>query len=99
MATEQTKSDVGISGTASPDRDTVDTSQQRALVTINPTLTERHVRSRLSDAMFLAHMFATKFRAPQTCEKRRAAPGDADASYRKATQPAVRTGRIVSRKV
>ena len=84
---------------ASPDRDNADTSLQRALVAVNPVVTERHARSRLADAMFLAHMFATKFRAPQTCEKRRAEPGVADISYRKATQPAERTGRIVSRKI
>ncbi|RKE70379.1 hypothetical protein [Pseudorhodoplanes sinuspersici] len=93
------KRDSETTDAATPDRDSADTSHQRAIVAVNPTLTERHGRSRLADAMFLAHMFATKFRAPQTCEKRRAEPGDADASYRKTTQPAVRTGRLVSRKV
>lgn len=96
---DQTKRDGETTDAATPDRDSADTSHQRAIVAINPTVTERHARSRLADVMFLAHMFATKFRAPQTCEKRRAEPGDADISYRKAAQPAVRTGRIVSRKV
>lgn len=97
MAPGQTKRAFDIAEAESPDRDNTDT--RRALVAINPTVTERRVRSRLSDAMFLAHMFATKFRAPQTREKRRAAPDDANASYRRTAQPAVRTGRIVSRKI
>ena len=96
---DQMNRDGETTGAAHPDRDSVDTSHQRAIVAINPMITEPHTRSRLADAMFLAHMFATKFRAPQTCAKRRAEPADADASYRKSTQPAVRTGRLVSRKV
>ena len=99
MVADQMKRDGEKTDAANPDRDSADTSLQRALVAVNPVITERHARSRLADAMFLAHMFATKFRAPQTCAKRRAEPGDADVSYRKAAQPAVRTGRIVSRKI
>lgn len=99
MATDPRKRDGETTDAACPDRDSVDESHQRAVVAVNPMVTERHARSRLADAMFLAHMFATKFRAPQTCEKRRAEPGDAEISYRKAAQPAVRTGRLVSRKV
>lgn len=98
MSTDHKRRDDGIADRMDPDRDSADTPR-RALVVINPVVTERHVRSRLTDAVFLAHMFATKFRAPQTCEKRRAEPDDANASYRKANQPAARTGRIVSRKI
>ena len=96
---DRTNHDGETAGTALPDRDSADTSHQRAIVVINLTIAERPTRSRLADAMFLAHMFATKFRAPQTCAKRRAEPADADATYRKTTQPAVRTGRLVSRKI
>ena len=95
---DRTNRDGETAGTAYPDRDSTDT-HQRAIVAINPTIAERPTRSRLADAMFLAHMFATKFRAPQTCAKRQAEPADADASYRKTIQPAVRTGRLVSRKI
>ncbi len=96
MAAENVNRDGGTGGA---DRDGADTSTSRALVAVNPVGSERHARTRPADAMFLAHMFATKLRAPQTCEKRRATPDDADVSYRRATQPAARTGRIVSRKI
>lgn len=99
MAAYNSNNDAIVNGAADRNQDGAHVSSSRALVVINPVTTERHARSRLADAMFLAHMFATKFRAPQTCEKRRAAPADAEASYRKTTQPAVRTGRIVSRKI
>ena len=97
MAADQTAGEARTIDAVTPDRDNVDTSHQRALVVLNPMVTER--RTRLADVMFLAHLVATKSRAPQTCAKRRAEPGDADISYRKAAQPAVRTGRIVSRKI
>ena len=99
MAADQTPGEAKTIDPVTPDRDNADTSHHRALVDLNPMVTERHAHSRLPDVMFLAHMVATKFRAPQTCAKRRAEPGDADISYRKAAQPAVRTGRIVSRKI
>lgn len=99
MATQKIIRDMEAGDPTAPDRDSIRALPSRALVAVNPIVTERQGRSRLADAMFLAHMFATKFRAPQTCEKRRAAPDDANASYRKATQPVARTGRIVSRKI
>jgi hypothetical protein len=99
LAADQTPGEAETTDAVTPDRDNADSSHQRAVVAINPMVTERRARSHLADVMFLAHMVATKFRAPQTCSKRRAEPGDADVSYRKAAQPAVRTGRIVSRRV
>lgn len=99
MSVENTNSDAGFVQAAAPDRDSTDTVQQRALIPVNQETTERPARPRLTDAVFLAHMIATKVRAPQTCEKRRADPDDANASYRQTTQPIARTGRIVSRKI
>lgn len=99
MSAEHTNNGAGIVHAAAPDRDSTDKAQQRALVSVNQETTERPGRVRLSDAVFLAHMIATKVRAPQTCEKRRADPDDANASYRQATQPIARTGRIISRKI
>ena len=55
--------------------------------------------SRYGDALFVAHLFASKFDAPQQRDKRRADPADANTSYRKsATRPAA-TGRVLSKKV
>ena len=55
--------------------------------------------SRYADALFLAHLFASKFDAPQQREKRRAEPADANASYRKSMKPPARPGRVLSKKV
>jgi hypothetical protein len=54
----------------------------RAL-TVIATPAPRHVPSPVrGDAAFLAHLIATKEQAPQTREKRRAAPAEALAAYR-----------------
>jgi len=88
----------GDFSTTFPERDDVLRLNRRELVVVNPPARERP-SSRLADATFLAHMFATKIWAPQTREKRRADPSDANRSYRKATQPSVPTGRLVSRSI
>jgi len=75
-----------------------DASPSRALVALHPADSQRRrvPRSRLTNAMFLAQMVATRFRAPQTCEKRRAEPAEANARYRLANACApVRPGGLV----
>ena len=89
-------------GTDVPSPASSEPSQRRDLVVVNPGKNARTPKpqSRLTDALFLAHMFATKFKAPQTCEKRRADPAEASARYRKADKkPAARSGRIFSKKI
>lgn len=72
----------------------------RDLVVVNPKQTTRKgPRSRYADALFLAHVFATKFDAPQTRQKRRADPAEANASYRKGAKRPARHGYTVSKKV
>jgi hypothetical protein len=74
----------------------------RDLIVVNEKQTPRRKQpSRYADALFLAHMFASKFDAPQQREKRRADPADANASYRKSASAkrAVKAGRVVSKKV
>lgn len=99
MPVEQPDNAADNADAAGPDRDTAGSFRLPALVPVHQEATRRPTRSRLADAVFLAHMIATKIHAPQTCEKRRADPDDASASYRQTTRPAVRTGRIVSRKI
>lgn len=75
-------------------------SDRRDLVVVNPKQTPRKDKpSRYADALFLAHMFASKFDAPQQREKRRADPADANASYRKSVREPAKTGRLLSKKV
>ena len=89
----------------SPERDSVPTGAPvRDLVPLHPAPADEEKPkpgpSRLTGALFLAHMFATKFKDPQTREKRRAEPGEANATYRKAARPpATRTGRNMSKKI
>ena len=99
MAAEQLDNGADIADAAAPDRDTTASFRLPTLVPVNQEATRQPTRSRLADAVFLAHMIATKVRAPQTCAKRRVDPDEASASYNQTTQPAVRTGRIVSRKI
>ena len=84
-----------------PVRDNAGTeSERRDLVVVNPKQTRRKEKpSRYADALFLAHMFASKFDAPQQREKRRADPADANASYRKSARQPARPGRVLSKKV
>jgi hypothetical protein len=84
-----------------PVRDSAtDDSGRRDLVVVNPKQTTQQGKpSRYADALFLAHMFASKFDAPQQREKRRADPADANASYRKCVRQPVRPGRVLSKKV
>ena len=75
-------------------------SERRDLVVVNPKETpHKGKRSRYADTLFLAHMFASKFDAPQQREKRRADPADANASYRKGAKRPAKTGRVLSKKV
>jgi hypothetical protein len=75
-------------------------SGRRDLVVVNPKQTPHKGKpSRYADALFVAHMFASKFDAPQQREKRRADPADANASYRKSIRQPARTGRVLSKKI
>jgi hypothetical protein len=84
-----------------PVRDNADTvSDRRDLVVVNPKQMPRVGKpSRYADALFLAHMFASKFDAPQQREKRRAEPADANASYRRSARQPAKPGRVLSKKV
>jgi hypothetical protein len=72
----------------------------RDLAVVNPKQTApRGKPSRYADALFLAHVFASKFDAPQQREKRRADPADANASYRKSAKKPSKLGRVLSKKI
>jgi hypothetical protein len=72
----------------------------RDLAVVNPKRTAPKGKpSRYADALFLAHVFASKFDAPQQREKRRADPADANASYRKSGKKPAKLGRVLSKKV
>jgi phage protein D len=72
----------------------------RDLVVVNPKQTSPKGKpSRYADALFLAHVFASKFDAPQQREKRRADPADANASYRKSGKLPAKLGRVLSKKI
>jgi len=63
--------------------------QPRALITIDaPHPNERLPQpTRHPVAPFVAHLIATRMRAPQTRERRRAEPEEATAVYRSMTKP------------
>lgn len=83
-----------------PSRDDAEKPQGRALVPLDADKPNKPLtRSRLTDSLFLAHLFATRFQEPQTREKRRAEPSDANASYRKSDKRPARTGRFLSKKI
>jgi hypothetical protein len=84
-----------------PDRDNAATdSGRRDLVVVNPQQSpHKGMRSRYADALFLAHIFASKFGAPQQREKRKAEPAEASASYRKGTKRPAKPGCVLSKKV
>jgi hypothetical protein len=90
----------GTDAKAESPRPEGDKSESRELVVVNPKETPGKGKpSRYADALFLAHVFASKFDAPQQREKRRADPADANASYRKSAKRPVKTGRVLSKKV
>ena len=61
----------------------------RDVVVVNPKRTVPNKQpSRYADALFLAHVFASKFDAPQQREKRRADPADANAQLSQERQEA-----------
>jgi hypothetical protein len=73
---------------------------QRELAVVNHRQTPPKAKpSRYADALFLAHVFASKFDVPQQREKRRADPADANASYRKSAKKPAKPGRVLSKKV
>ena len=102
MLADRTRRNTEASTGADPVRDNTDpdASGRRDLVVVNPKQTPRKAgESRYADALFIAHMFASKFDAPQTREKRRAEPADANASYRKSAKRPAKTGRFLSKKI
>ena len=101
MLPDRTKSDKDASQSGDRVRDESESkSERRDLVVVNPKETpHKGKRSRYADTLFLAHMFASKFDAPQQREKRRADPADANASYRKSARQAVKPGRYLSKKI
>ncbi len=101
MPADRTKRNADAARTSDPVRDSGEPqSGRRDLVVVNPKETPRKGKpSRYADALFLAHIFASKFDAPQTRDKRRADPADANASYRKTAKRPARPGRVLSKKV
>ena len=84
---------------AAPDSSAASTGP-RELALVNPKQTAPKAKpSRYADALFLAHVFASKFDAPQQREKRRADPADANASYRKSAKKPAKLGRVLSKKI
>ncbi|MGD9924551.1 MAG: hypothetical protein AB7V13_24360 [Pseudorhodoplanes sp.] len=99
MPADKTKRDADAPVQADPVRDKAK-ADSRDLIAVNEKSTPRKPRpSRYADTLFLAHVFASKFDAPQQREKRRADPADANASYRKTAKRPVKTGRVLSKKV
>lgn len=101
MAAEGDNRNAGSSRSKDPVRDSENSgSSRRDLVPVNAAVTSKPgTRSRLTDSLFVAHLFATRFQEPQTREKRRADPADANASYRKGAKPPAKTGRFLSKKI
>lgn len=99
MAADRDSADDRRAVSTDPIRDNAEAETGRDLVALNPIPNTTLTRSRLIDTLFLAHLFATRFQEPQTREKRRADPADANASYRNSTKKPARTGRFFSKKV
>ena len=102
MLADRTKRNAEAQSQSDPVRDKADRDEpKRDLVVVNEKQTTRKAAkpSRYADALFLAHMFASKFDAPQTRTKRRADPAEANATYRKSEKRAPKPGRVVSKKV
>ncbi|HEY0223359.1 MAG TPA: hypothetical protein VGC38_02475 [Pseudolabrys sp.] len=53
----------------------------RALLVLTPAEAPDTAPTSYREAEFLAHLIATKEHLPQTCERRRAEPGEAIAAY------------------
>src|SRR4051794_18249442 len=64
-------------------------AESTALITIEPARTSENAPrlTRHPSAQFVAHLLATRMQAPQTRERRRAAPQEAIAVYRSMTKP------------
>ena len=101
MAADRDNRKADASHSTDPVRDNEDAGAPgRALVPTDASEANKPLtRSRLIDTLFLAHLFATRFQEPQTREKRRADPADANASYRKSAKPAAKKGRFLSKKI
>lgn len=101
MLADRTKRNLDATRAGDPVRD--ETAETRDLIVVNPKettgkSTSAGKPSRYADALFLAHVFASKFDAPQQRTKRRADPADANASYRKSAKRPAKTGRMLSKK-
>jgi hypothetical protein len=101
MAADKDNRKADLSRSEEPVRDSASSgSARRDLVPVSETIANKPLtRSRLSDSLFVAHLFATRFQEPQTREKRRADPADANASYRNSAKRPARTGRFLSKKI
>jgi len=71
-------------------------SESRALVPVSPVTTSERLAegSRRAAPTFLAHLAATRLRAPQTRAARRAEPAEAAATYGAALVPPTIAGRV-----
>lgn len=101
MPADRTRRQTESSRPADPDRDSAETGPgARDLIAVNPQQSPRKGKlSRYADTLFLAHIFASKFGAPQQRERRKADPADANASYRKSAKRPAKPGRVLSKKV
>jgi hypothetical protein len=101
MAADKDDRKAKVSRSEGPVRDSANSgSSRRDLVPVNTTAAGKpSTRSRLTDSLFVAHLFATRFQEPQTREKRRADPADANASYRKGAKQPAKPGRYLSKKI
>lgn len=72
---------------------------KRDLARVTPGIANKSLtRSRLTDTLFLAHLFASRFQEPQPPEQRRTSPAADNASYRKNAKRPAKRRRIVSEK-
>ena len=75
-----------------------ETPLSNALVPLAKSPDRANVRAgKRPRADFIAHLIATSARAPQTCQRRRAAPEEATAAYAARGQSAAAPGRALSR--
>jgi hypothetical protein len=100
MAADKDDRKADASRSEDPVRDSANSSSMRNLVPAGGNNANKPLtRSRLMDTAFVAHLFATRFQEPQTREKRRADPADANTSYRKSAKRPAKTGRYLSKKI
>lgn len=94
--------DRGARGDIVPTDPVRDSAQAKArpkqVAFANPVADKPLKRSRLTDKLLLAHLFATGFPEPQPREKRRADLTDANASRRQRAKRPAKSRRFVSKK-